>query len=132
MQEKTIFQKIIDRDIPATIVYEDEFSIAFLDIFPVAKGHLLVVPKKPYAWITDMPDGELGALWASVKRIMIAQKKALNAHLVQVNIVGDQVPHAHIHLVPRHSGANYGDLTTHVQYEPGEAQMYAEKIIASL
>ncbi len=98
---KTIFQKIIDREIPATIIYEDDTCIAFLDINPVTLGHTLVVTKHPYQWMTDVPDMELSHAFILAKKIMISMKENIPCDFVIQSVVGDEVPHFHIHLIPQ-------------------------------
>ncbi len=98
--QKTIFEKIIDREIPADIVYEDDICIGFLDISPVKKGHVLLVSKSPFTWIQDVPDAELSHIMIVVKKIIEGMKIGISADYVQVGIVGTEVPHFHIHLIP--------------------------------
>lgn len=98
--EKTIFQKIIDREIPADIAYEDDICIAFLDNTPVKKGHLLFISKKPYPWIEQVSDEELVHMTLITKKIVLAMKSDLSADYVQVTVMGTEVPHFHIHLIP--------------------------------
>jgi len=98
---KTIFEKIIDREIPADIVYEDDLSLAFLDISPVAKGHTLLISKHSYPWMTDVPDTETGELFVRAKKLMHAIKTGVGCDYVQLSVVGKDVPHFHIHLIPR-------------------------------
>jgi len=100
-RERNIFERIIDREIPADIVYEDDYYIAFLDIFPINPGHILLVPKKVYPWFIDMPDSEFPDLTVLAKRLAEKMRSTLACDLVQLNIVGEQMPHTHIHLIPR-------------------------------
>ena len=97
----TIFSKIISGEIPATKVYEDDESLAFLDIAPVTKGHTLLIPKEHYVWMQDVPDELLSHLFIKTKKLMIALKKGLECDYVQISVVGKDVPHFHIHLIPR-------------------------------
>lgn len=127
MSEKTIFKKIIDKEIPAQIVYENDSCIAFLDIMPVAYGHVLVIPKEEYRWIQDLPDNLLANLFIETKKIIKGMKQALSCDYVQVSIVGEEVPHVHIHLIPR-----YFNDTLHgwdrKKYEGSDIEIYKEKI----
>ncbi len=105
MQEKTIFQKIIDREIPAHIVYEDEHFIVFLDIHPRGPGHSQVVPKHVFRWVWDVPTDRstspnIGEYFALVQKIALAQKKAFDVECIRSNIAGEEVPHAHIWVWP--------------------------------
>lgn len=127
MSEKTIFKKIIDKEIPAQIVYENDSFIAFLDIMPVAYGHILVIPKEEYRWVQDLPDNLLADLFIETKKIIKGMKQALSCDYVQVSIVGEEVPHAHVHLIPR-----YFNDTLHgwdrKKYEGADIEIYKEKI----
>lgn len=129
--EKTIFQKIIDREIPANIVYEDDTCIAFLDINPVAKGHTLLVTKHPYSWMQDTPDEIVGSVFVKAKQIMLALQSAFVCDFVEVLVEGKDVPHFHIHLIPSFFEIKNADWV-HVQYENGESDLYAEKIKQAL
>jgi histidine triad (HIT) family protein len=123
----TIFSKIIVREIPAEIVYEDEHIIAFLDINPVHKGHTLVVPKEPFRWFTDLPTDLLLPLFSTSQHIARALKKATGADLIQLSIVGDEVPHVHIHLIPRFKSDDLSGWQRGT-YVEGEAEEFAKKI----
>lgn len=131
MNEKTIFKKIIDKEIPATIVYEDDDFLAFLDISPVSKGHTLLIPKEEYIWIQDIPDELVGRLFIKAKELIIGIKKALGCDYVQISVVGKDVPHTHIHLIPRFFNDElHGWRTGH--YEDGQMAEYGEKIAGAL
>lgn len=96
----SVFTKIINGEIPCYKVAENEKHIAFLDINPVAPGHTLIVPKKEIDYIFDMTDEEYVAMQLFAKRIAKAMKKALPCRKIGVTVIGLEVPHAHIHLVP--------------------------------
>lgn len=96
----TIFSKIIAGEIPCYKVAENSDFFAFLDINPLAKGHVLVVPKKEVDYIFDIDDATLGNMMIFSKRVALAIKKAIPCKRVGVTVIGLQVPHAHIHLVP--------------------------------
>lgn len=102
--EKNVFQKIIDREIPAEIVYEDNTYLAFMDIAPVSYGHTLLIPKENYPWIQDAPDNVVADLFVKTKELLIAMKKGIGCDYVQIGVAGNEVPHLHIHLIPRHHG----------------------------
>ncbi len=99
---KTVFQKIIDGEIPATKVYEDDKFMAFLDIHPVSKGHTLLIPKEQYAWIHEVPDSLIGEIFIKAKEIINAMRRGIPCDYVQVGVVGNEVAHFHIHLIPRY------------------------------
>lgn len=102
----SIFTKIINREIPGHIVAEDENFIAFLDITPLVTGHTLVVPKKEVDYIFDIDDSTLAGLNIFAKRVAIGLKKAIPCKRIGVCVIGLEVPHAHIHLIPMNSMAD--------------------------
>lgn len=97
---ETIFSKIIRGEIPAYKVAEDEHFLAFLDISPLAKGHTLVIPKNPIDYIFDMEGEDFDGIWIFAKEVAKKIKKAIPCKKVGLAVVGLEVPHAHIHLVP--------------------------------
>ncbi|HJG77428.1 HIT family protein [Phocaeicola barnesiae] len=96
----TIFSKIIAGEIPSYKVAEDDRFYAFLDINPLAKGHTLVVPKREVDYIYDLTDGELAAMHVFAKHVALAIQKAFPCKKVGEAVIGLEVPHAHIHLIP--------------------------------
>ena len=96
----TIFSKIIKGEIPSYKVAEDENHYAFLDINPLAKGHTLVVPKREVDYIFDLTDSELSDLTLFAKKVAVAIEKVIPCKRVGLTVIGLEVPHAHIHLVP--------------------------------
>ena len=102
----SIFTKIINRDIPGYIVAEDNHFIAFLDIMPLSLGHTLVVPKREEDYIFDLDDSELAAMIVFAKRVAKAIEKAVPCKRIGLAVIGLEVPHAHIHLVPLNSMAD--------------------------
>jgi histidine triad (HIT) family protein len=96
----TIFSKIISGDIPCHKIAEDGDYLAFLDINPLKEGHTLVIPKKGIDYIFDMDDESLSGLIMFSKKVAKAIKKAIPCKKVGVSVVGLEVPHAHIHLIP--------------------------------
>ena len=99
----TIFSKIITGEIPSYKVAENEQFYAFLDINPLAKGHTLVVPKKEVDYIFDLPDDELAQMHVFAKSVAKAIEKCIPCQRIGVAVLGLEVPHAHIHLVPINS-----------------------------
>ena len=96
----SIYSKIIAREIPAYIVAEDAAHIAFLDINPVALGHVLVVPKIEVDYLFDLENDSYQALWVFTKQVASGLKRAVPCQKIGVSVIGIEVPHAHIHLVP--------------------------------
>lgn len=103
----TIFSKIINGEIPCYKIAEDDRFFAFLDINPVNWGHTLVVPKREEDYIFDLSDEELGAMMVFAKKVAKAIRDAMPCRKVGVTVLGLEVPHAHIHLVPL---KNEGDM----------------------
>jgi histidine triad (HIT) family protein len=96
----SIFTKIINREIPGYIVAEDDHYIAFLDINPLVPGHTLVVPKKEVDYIFDLDDDTLSGLTLFSRKVALAIEKAVPCKRIGVTVIGLEVPHAHVHLVP--------------------------------
>ena len=93
-----IFCKIVNKEIPAHIVYEDKDFLAFLDIHPQSPGHTQVIPKKHYRWVWDVPN--TGEYFELVKKIALAQQKAFKTDFILSKVVGDEIEHAHIWVFP--------------------------------
>lgn len=93
-----IFCKISVGEAPCYKVYEDEEFIAFLDIFPVSRGHVQIIPKQHYRWVWDVPN--VGKYFEIARAIALAQKKAFGTDYVQSFVAGNEVPHAHLWVVP--------------------------------
>ena len=102
----SIFSKIVAGEIPCYKAAEDEKHLAFLDIAPVAKGHVLVVPKKEVDYIFDMEDAELAELMVFAKKVAKALIKVCPAPKIGMSVIGLDVPHAHVHLIPIHGGTD--------------------------
>ncbi|MCL9980608.1 MAG: HIT family protein [Bacteroidia bacterium] len=96
----TIFSKIVSGEIPCHKIYEDEHHLAFLDIMPLVLGHVLCIPKKEVDYIYDLSPSELSALWAFTQPVANAVKQAISCKRVGVAVIGLEVPHAHVHLMP--------------------------------
>lgn len=96
----SVFTKIVKGEIPAYKIAEEEHFLAFLDIFPLAKGHVLVIPKEEIDSIFDLEEEQYKALWAFAKKIAKAIEKSISCERVGVAVIGLEVPHAHIHLIP--------------------------------
>lgn len=99
--EDCIFCKIVKGDIQASKVYEDADFIAFLDIHPVSKGHTLVIPKSHFESIEKTPKEIIEKIFVLTKELMIRLKQSLDSDFINLDIEGIQVPHLHIHLIPR-------------------------------
>lgn len=134
--EDTIFMKIIRREVPADIVYEDADTIAFLDVKPTAPGHTLVVPKKLVQNIFDADDETLAAVMRTVRKISPAVRDAVGAHGVHINsnhgaAAGQIVFHLHFHIIPRHD-RNEFSFWPQNEFPKSNASVLAEKIRTNL
>ncbi|AHW59143.1 histidine triad (HIT) family protein [Draconibacterium orientale] len=128
----SIFTKIINGEIPSYKVAEDENYFAFLDIFPTAKGHTLVIPKKEVDYLFDLDDETYAGLQMFAKKVAKGLEKAVPCRKVGVMVLGLEVPHAHIHLVPmqsEHDLLNFADKT---QFPPGEMEQLAKLIAENI
>jgi histidine triad (HIT) family protein len=128
----SIFTKIINREIPAQIVAEDDRFVAFLDIMPLVLGHTLVVPKKEVDYIYDLTDEDLKAINVFAKNVAAAVRKAVPCKRIGVAVIGLEVPHAHIHLVPMNTADDLNFTRPKLKPSPQELAAVAEKIRAFL
>ncbi|MEK7200943.1 MAG: HIT domain-containing protein [Patescibacteria group bacterium] len=119
--ENCIFCKIVKKEIPAYVVYEDNNFMAFLDINPLSPGHTLVIPKAHYRWVWDVPD--VGKYFEVVKKVAKAQQKAFGTDWILSKIVGVDVYHAHIWIYPAKAGPD-----SKIQGDPKDFETNAEKI----
>jgi len=104
MDNNCIFCKIAKGEIPSPVVYEDDKFFGFLDMSPVTKGHSLLIPKEHHVWIHETSDEILSKILIIAKKIINNMRNNLKCDYVQISIVGTEVPHFHIHLIPRHFG----------------------------
>ena len=124
----TIFSRIAAGEIPSYKVAEDEKHFAFLDINPVAKGHTLVIPKREVDYIFDLSDQELAELNIFAKKVAKGLKKAIPCRKVGITVIGLEVPHAHIHLVPMDRESDIYFNKEHLSLEADELKAIAESI----
>ena len=123
-----VFCKIVKGEIPSDILYEDDEVLAFLDIKPVNFGHTLVIPKKHYEKMENTPDDTISAVFANAKKLMKAVKEAMSADFVALLVIGIDVPHFHVHLIPRYFNDNMPIFWPRKEYRNGEQGKMAEKI----
>ena len=133
-----IFCKIISKDVPAKILYEDEYSISFLDAFPVAKGHTLVIPKKHFAQIQDMPSDINQKLFDTVHKMITKIDSVKGSTLVLIHNgkdSGQEIMHVHVHLIPRgidDSGDNIDSMFKNkIKFSDDELDQLCTKIKSS-
>ena len=130
---ETLFTKITKREIPSNIIYEDEKHLAFLDIVaPFEKGHTLIIPKKPYKTIMEMPEDEYCELQKVVLKLAKHFEKILNCgiNICQNNkkIAGQEIFHTHFHLIPRRETKKLYDKSNQLAYLENEAESYVGQL----
>jgi histidine triad (HIT) family protein len=129
--EDCIFCKIGKGEIPCDKIYEDKDFLVFLDIHPVSDGHILIIPKEHIVWMQEADDGTISEIFKLTKKFMLALKKGLPCDYVQESVVGNEVPHFHIHLIPRHEGDNFRNFPTK-EYKEGQEKELVQKITQAL
>jgi len=127
-QEKDcLFCKIVAGLIPSAKIYEDDYTLAFLDVAPRAKGHALVIPKNHYRFVWDVED--IGTLYEAVKKVANAQRVVCSTQMILSLVHGEQVPHAHVQLIPTDAGATATDvIRNQLIYADGEKEETARLI----
>jgi histidine triad (HIT) family protein len=128
----SIFSKIASGEIPSHRIAEDDRFFAFLDINPLAKGHTLVIPKKETDYIFDLSDEDYRDLFLFAKKIALAIKRCIKCEKVGVAVVGLEVPHAHIHLVPINGIYDIDFSKPRVKIGEDEFKMIAERIAQNI
>src|SRR6185436_20886564 len=124
----SIFTRIIKGEIPCYKIAEDEKCFAFLDISPLAKGHTLIIPKTETDYIFDIPDADHQYLWNYAKKIAKAIEKAVPCKRIGVAVIGLEVPHAHIHLIPMNRVSDMNFANPKLKFTDHEMQEVAETI----
>ena len=127
----TIFTKIINGEIPCYKVADDVNHLAFLDISPLAKGHSLVIPKKETDYIFDLADDELHALTLFAKKVAVALKKSVSCKRIGIAVIGLEVPHTHIHLIPMTQVSDMNFANPKLKLSSDELKEISEKIRAN-
>jgi histidine triad (HIT) family protein len=128
----TIFSKIIAGEIPSYKIAENEKFFAFLDIFPLVKGHVLVVPKIEVDKLFDVPDNYLAELLLFAKPIAHAIERSFDCNRCGVSVIGLEVPHAHLHLMPINSANDINFTNSKLKLSADELKAVQQKIIAQL
>lgn len=128
----SIFTKIIQGEIPGHKIAETDEFLAFLDVFPLVHGHILVVPKKETDYLFDMEDVELGRMIVFSKSVAKALKEAVPCKRIGMSVIGLEVPHAHIHLVPMNSANDLNFTREKLKPSNEELSEMANKIKSKL
>lgn len=124
----TIFTKIVNGEIPSYKIAEDDKYYAFLDIHPLAKGHLLVIPKQETDYLFDLEDDLLAGMTVFAKKIAVAMKKVITCKRIGVVVLGLEVPHAHIHLIPLQREGDVNFSNPKLKFSDDEFQTIADSI----
>jgi len=128
----TIFSKIISGEIPSYKIAENENFLAFLDIFPLVEGHVLIIAKIEVDKFFDLPDNYLNALLLFAKPIAHAIEKSFNCNRCGISVVGLEVPHAHLHLIPINSANDLNFANNKLKLSAEKFQSIQQKIISNL
>ncbi len=124
----TIFTKIANREIPCHLIAENQHFMAFLDINPLAEGHTLVIPKKETDYIFDLADNEFTDLFAFAKKVGVAIGNTIKCARIGITVIGLEVPHAHIHLIPINGITDMEFSRPKLQFSQEEFQATAQRI----
>ena len=124
----SIFSKIVAGEIPAYKVAEDDDFLAFLDVFPIARGHTLVIPKKEVDYILDVNDEDYRDLWLFAKKVGKKVEKAIPCKRMGIAVIGLEVAHAHIHLVPINEIGDLSFARPKLKFTEDEMEDIAESI----
>ena len=128
MQEPSIFTKIIRGEIPSHKIYEDDKTLAFLDITPNVIGHTLVIPKIQVDQFNDLDDETYHAIWATVKKVANNHQEKLGTDRIGISIKGVDVPHAHVHVLPFDVGEHMGPHEDSPKLSQDELAELAKKL----
>ena len=128
----SIFSKIVSGDIPAYKVAEDEHHLAFLDIFPLAKGHMLVIPKKETDYIFDITSDEYLELWKFAQKVAKGMDKVIACERIGVAVIGLEVPHTHIHLVPLNNVSDINFERPKLKFSEAEMKSISDLIKSAI
>lgn len=130
-----IFCRIVSGEVPAKKVYEDDYVVAFLDIAPLTEGHVLLVTKEHKKTLWDFDADTIGVIFATSKKVVDGMKNALKPERVMVAVLGTDVPHVHVHLVPRYPGDGHGsaiDFSRHLETSPEKLEKTKELIASKI
>ena len=124
----SIFSKIVNGEIPSYKIAESDDYYAFLDIRPLEKGHTLVIPKKEIDYIFDLPEDTLAGLMKFARKVALAIEKVVNCERIGVSVIGLEVPHAHVHLIPINTVYDMDFKKERVNMTKGEMEALAAEI----
>lgn len=128
----SVFTRIVNNEIPSYKIYENDNFIVILDAFPIVKGHTLVIPKKEIDKIMDLDDATYSELFGIVRKIGRAIEKAIPCNRVSVQVIGLEVPHTHVHLIPINAMNDCDFKNEKLKLSPEEFQEIVQKITSKL
>jgi histidine triad (HIT) family protein len=136
-EDSCVFCKIAQKKISASTVYEDDKAVAFLDIRPLNEGHTLVIPKRHYTFIYEVPDEEVAHLYKVVKKVALAVKNGVKAHGITIaqqneKAAGQEIFHVHVHVIPRYEGQKLMRFDETKEASKAELDEVAKKIRQSI
>jgi histidine triad (HIT) family protein len=123
--EDTLFTKVVKGEIPVHKIYEDELTLAFLDLFPIVRGHTLVIPKKQVENLWQLSDEDYLAVMATVKKVALRLDRVLQPHKVGLKVMGTDVPHAHVHIIPFNDPEEFHIKANHNETDHSELERLA-------
>ncbi|KKQ20967.1 MAG: Histidine triad family protein [Candidatus Nomurabacteria bacterium GW2011_GWA1_37_20] len=126
-----IFCKIVKKEIPCAKIYEDADFLSFIDIQPLSLGHTLIIPKKHIAWMQEADNEIITDIFKLTKKLMLAIKNALGCDYVQLSVIGKDIQHFHIHLIPRNLEDDLHQFSIK-KYKENEKEMIIKKIVFSI
>ncbi len=127
-----VFCKIVKGELPTTKVYEDNYFLALLSIEPIAFGHTLIIPKKHVPFMPDADDATIGGIFKLAKQLIPAIKKGVGCDFIQLSVVGEEIPHFHVHLMPRYADDNMPRWPTKKYKDAEEKDTVGKKITQAL
>lgn len=128
MNEDSLFTRIIKGEVSAHKIYEDERTLAFLDIFPIVRGHVLVIPKKQVDHIWDLPEEDYNAVMETTKKVALRLRAVLKPARVGLKVEGTAVPHAHVHLIPFNDAEEFHIKSNHNETDHSELERLAKEL----
>jgi histidine triad (HIT) family protein len=126
--EDSLFTRVIKGEIPVHKIYEDDLTLAFLDIFPIVRGHTLVIPKTQVENMWDLPDTDYAAVMATVKKVALRLDRVLSPLKVGLKVMGTDVPHAHVHVIPFNDPEEFHIKANHNETDHSELERLSKEL----
>lgn len=126
--QDSLFTRVIKGEIPVHKIYEDDLTLAFLDIFPIVRGHTLVIPKTQVENMWDLSDADYAAVMATVKKVALRLDQVLSPAKVGLKVMGTDVPHAHVHVIPFNDPEEFHTKANHNETDHSELERLAKEL----